>query len=52
MSETETGKAVAAEERTEEARSFVRRVKELPDTSTHRKRRSASYWRDSAGRSL
>ena len=27
MSETETGKAEAAEERTEEARSFVRRVK-------------------------
>ena len=27
MSPTETGKAVAAEERTEEARSFVRRVK-------------------------
>ena len=27
MSQTETGKAVAAEERTEEARSFVRRVK-------------------------
>ena len=27
MSETETGKAVAAEERTEEARSFVRTVK-------------------------
>ena len=27
MSQTETGKAVAAEERTEEAKSFVRRVK-------------------------
>ena len=27
MSSTETGKAVAAEERTEEAKSFVRRVK-------------------------
>ena len=27
MSQTETGKAMAAEERTEEARSFVRRVK-------------------------
>ena len=27
MSQTETAKAVAAEERTEEARSFVRRVK-------------------------
>ena len=27
MSPTETGKAVAAEERTEEAKSFVRRVK-------------------------
>ena len=27
MSQTETGKALAAEERTEEARSFVRRVK-------------------------
>ena len=26
MSPTETGKAVAAEERTEEAKSFVRRV--------------------------
>ena len=39
MSQRETGKAVAAEERTEEARSFVRRVKELPDTSTHQKKR-------------
>ena len=27
MSQTETGKAVVAEERTEEAKSFVRRVK-------------------------
>ena len=27
MSQTETAKAVAAEERTEEARSFIRRVK-------------------------
>ena len=33
MSQTETGKAVAAEERTEEARSFVRRVR----TATRRK---------------
>ena len=33
MSQTETGKAVAAEERTEETRSFVRRVR----TATRRK---------------
>ena len=33
MSQTETGKAMAAEERTEEARSFVRRVR----TATRRK---------------
>ena len=33
MSQTETAKAVAAEERTEEARSFVRRVR----TATRRK---------------
>ena len=33
MSQTETGKAVAAEERTEEARSFIRRVR----TATRRK---------------
>ena len=33
MSQTETGKAVAAEERTEETRSFARRVR----TATRRK---------------
>ncbi len=33
MSQTETAKAVTAEERTEEARSFVRRVR----TATRRK---------------
>ena len=42
MSQTETGKAVAAEERTEEAKSFVRRVKQLLGASTPRKRRFVS----------
>ena len=52
MSQTETAKAEAAEERTEETRSFVRTVRLLLGASTRRRRRSASYWRDSAGRSL
>ena len=52
MSQTETAKAVAAEERTEEARSFVRRSEgQQPDASTFRRKRSVSCWRGSAGRS-
>ena len=35
MSQTETAKAVAAEERTEEARSFVRRVKDSNPAQVH-----------------
>ena len=45
MSQTETGKAVAAEERTEETRSFVRRVR----AATRRKYTSEEKIRIRAG---
>ena len=52
MSQTETAKAVAAEERTEETRSFVRTVKAASRRKyTPEENRSASCWRDSGGRS-
>ena len=50
MSQTETDKAVAAEERTVETRSFVRTVRLPVGASTRRRRRSASCWRGSAVR--
>ncbi len=51
MSQTETVKAVAADEPTEAVRSFVRTVKRpLLGASTPRKGRFASCWRASAAR--
>ena len=50
MSQTETGKTAAAEERTEAARSFIRTVK-AATRRTPRKRRFVSCWRASAARS-
>ena len=45
MFQTEAGKALAAEERTEAARSLVRTVRLLLGASTPRKRRSTSCWK-------
>ena len=53
MSQTETGKAVAADERTEAARSFVRTVKAATRRKYTPKRRLVlSCWRASAARLL
>ena len=51
MSQTETGKAAAADERTEAARSFVRTVKAATRRKYTRKRRFVSCWKVSAARS-
>ena len=51
MSQTETGKATPADERTEAARSFVRTVKAATRRKYTRKRRFVSCWRASAARS-
>ena len=52
MFQSDTDKSLAAEERTGEARSFVRTVKELPGVSTPPRRGFASCWKASAGRLL